>query len=72
MTNARRLKVALGGGLFLALAFALLSGSAQAVDNSTRLDAGPTIEVRIGEGFDVVVAAYYEDPQNGIEALEFY
>jgi hypothetical protein len=71
MQVPRSLKIGLGAGLLAALALALAALPGQAVDNSTRVDAGPPIEVRVNEGFDVVVAGYFEDPP-AVEALEFY
>ena len=70
MRIERRLAIGLGGALLLFLTLAVIAGPGQAVDNSSRVDAGPQIEKRVNEGFDVA-GSYYEDPP-AVDAFDYY
>jgi hypothetical protein len=66
-----RLAIGLAGALFLFMALVMLAGSSQAVDNTTRVDAGPQIEKRVHEGFDVT-GNFYEAPADGVDAFDYW
>jgi hypothetical protein len=58
-------------GLLVLLALAFFVGGVQgAATNSSRVDAGATLEVRPNEGFDISPGDIYQDPENGIDRTE--
>ncbi len=71
MPIPRGLIVGAGCAITVALAVLFLAPASAEVSNTSRVDAGPPIEVRINEGFDVAPGGYFEDPP-AVETREFY
>jgi PKD repeat protein len=70
MQISRGVLLGIGAVAALGLAFAIAGSATAAVNNGSRIDAGPLIEARVNEGFDVT-PAYYEDPPV-VEAREIW